>query len=370
MFTTRGKTALLGIGTMLLAGICCTPTGQAKAAALSSKLQGPITASWLGQQLHEVLNRLAASQQVVFWLDRNVDPQQLVNAQFSDATFAEVLDQLTEAKSLGWTTWEEVVYLGPPGVVQELATLAAIARESVSRLPPAMQQRWLKAETVSWPRLSDPRDILSSWLASNEVRLTGRELLSHDLWDAKQLPAMPLVDRVVFLLAGFGMTCDISDNGQVCRVVRLEQPVFITREYAAGNQAGELAEEFKQNPRVVLGRSGNKVSLTGKWEDHQRAAEILRSNSTTAQSNAPPPRIKQNVFSLKLENQPVGKVIDQFARQLRLEVAWNANATTRDTLVSCDVTNVSLEELLAAVLAPAGLEFKLSGKRLEVVAGK
>jgi hypothetical protein len=80
-------------------------------------------------------------------------------------------------------------------------------------------------------------------------------------------------------------------------------------------------------------------------------------------------------FTLKIDNQPAGRVLDQLARQLQLEVEWDAAleqspALGREANVSCDVRDADLDELFAAVLTPAGLVFERDGKKVSIRRGE
>jgi type II secretory pathway component HofQ len=159
------------------------------------------------------------------------------------------------------------------------------------------------------------------------VRLVGADLLEHDLWPARKLPKLALVDRVVLLLAGFDLTCEISADGKTCRVVQIEYPLQV-----ADNDPPSLATETL--------------------------------------SRKPVAGAKQE-FSLRLKHQPVGKVLEQLAGQLQLELTWDdaslrARSLSRETLVTCDVAAVNLDDLLQAILEPAGLAFTREGQRVEI----
>ncbi len=63
--------------------------------------------------------------------------------------------------------------------------------------------------------------------------------------------------------------------------------------------------------------------------------------------------------------------MEQLARQLKLELFWTedslqANERSRETLVSCQIKNVDLDELLRSILSPAGLGFSREGQRVEI----
>ena len=283
-----------------------------------------VTATWQGQQLGTALERLASTRQAPLWLDRRVNPQQMVDVQFTDVPFAQALAALAEQHALGVTQLDSVIYVGPRKTARGLATLARRARAALAQAPAAQRQQWLRAAPSSWPRLTQPRALLKELLEQAGVELVDDELVSHDLWHARELPPMALVDRAVLILAGFDLTCEISPDGKTCRVVPIEYPLP-----AAGD--APLAE---------------------------------------ASSPAPATAARQQ-FSLRLENQPVGRVMEQLAGQLKLELSWTedslqANKRSRETLVSCQIENVDLDELLRSILEPAGLGFSREGQRVEI----
>ncbi|MEQ8836592.1 MAG: hypothetical protein RID07_07290, partial [Lacipirellulaceae bacterium] len=116
------------------------------------------------------------------------------------------------------------------------------------------------------------------------------------------------------------------------------------------------------NPPTATQRSGEEISVFSTVEYHHALAEHLHGKSPSQNSPAgtkesSPRGPKQLVFTLKIENQPVGAVTDQLAKQLKLTVTWAAETKPlRNQLVSCQVRDASLEELLATVLAPAKLK--------------
>jgi hypothetical protein len=307
---------------------------------------------------------------VEIWLDRRVDPQQTIDIKIQDRPLADVLNKLTEPISLGWVELENLIYVGPIDSTRELPTLAAIARNSLAKVSAKDRKPWLEKSAVSWPRLSEPRQLLNEWLTSAGIELDNPTAVPHDLWNAKNLPSLSLVDRVVLLLAGFDQTCQISTNGKSCRIVPIARPVLLTREYRPGRQMREFVQQLQNIAGVSINRSGSNIAVTGRVEDHERIAQLLQED-TPLKREPPKPkgRTSAQVFSLRLENQPVGKVIAQLAAQLGLEVVWDSalSANLQTKLVSCDVVDGDLPTLLAAILSPAGLTFELNDRRLEIL---
>jgi hypothetical protein len=155
----------------------------------------------------------------------------------------------------------------------------------------------------------------------------------HDLWPEHKLPPMSALDRAVLLLSGFDLTCQISADGSKLRVVPIKRPL----------KTSGLAPPTASRAKPPRPRAATTKTL-------QR-------------------------FTLKIENQPAGRVIDQLARQLQLEVTWDAALQQNPTLgreanVSCDVREADLDALLTAVLSPAGLAFERDGKRVSIRRGE
>lgn len=290
-----------------------------------------ITATWQGQQLGVVLERIASTVHAPLWADRRVDPRQIVDAEFTDVPFRAALAELAARHDLGVAQLGDVIYVAPEKTARGLTTLSRRARTALRAAPAAQRKRWLQAAPWSWPRLSEPRALLNELMQQANVELVGGELVPHDLWPARTLPPLPLVDRVVLLLAGFDLTCEISPDGKTCRVVSIEYPVPVA--------------------------SGDARPKSTGGSRRQRSADVRQQ------------------FSLRLENQPVGQVMEQLAGKLQLEVTWNeaslrAKDLSHETLVSCDVAQVDLDGLLRGILEPAGLAFTREGQRIEIHAGR
>lgn len=359
-------------GTFLMIAMLAVSPEAGSAERVAQKLDGRLSITWHGQELGIVLERLSTTQGLTFWLDRRINPQQPVNVHHSNVTIREVLDRIAIDHSLGWSVLNDIIYIGPAESTNDLGTLAARMRQAAEKLPAEERNRWLSDIPTHWQRLSNPRAILETWFAEAGIKLSNYQELPHDLWDAMDLPPMNLADRVTLILIGFDKTCEITPNGRSCRIVPIKRPVLITKTHDAGNKARQVMAAFKEKKDVEIQRSGRQLTITGRWEDQQQAAEIIAGKTRTKLTENLPKRVSEQRFSLKLKNQPVGMVIDQLAGQLGLGVSWDqqllaATPGVQETLISCEVSNGNLAELLESVLAPAGLGYRLNGNQLEIV---
>jgi hypothetical protein len=309
---------------------------QSRAAAtqqLEQRLAAPVSVAWEGQQLGAALQRIADAQRFSVWIDRRVDPSAPIELTVADRPLGEVLDALAAPHEWAATPYHGLLYFGPKQTADELLTLIALARQSIAKARSSVRSRWLEPQSWTIARLSEPRELLKQLARSAGATVVDEHQVPHDLWPARTLPPMAALDRAVLLLSGFDLTCRISADGSKLRVVPIKRPL----------QLISPAPPTASRPRLPQPRSTAKTMV-------QR-------------------------FTLKIDNQPAGRVLDQLARQLQLEVEWDAAleqspALGREANVSCDVRDADLDELFAAVLTPAGLVFERDGKKVSIRRGE
>jgi hypothetical protein len=313
--------------------LCTLPaagqTGPFGDVALRRLLARPVTLSWHGQTLGPALERLAASQELPLWIDRRIDRSAPLEMDARGVPLSDALNQVAATQQAAATTFRGVVYFGPAPTAGELATLAERARLSVAKAPVDRRQKWLASAPWSFSRLSQPRQLLEQLAAETGAKIASAEAVPHDLWAAQELPPMAAIDRAVLLLAGFDLTCEVADDGAELRIVPIPTPV-----------------------------AGNVRAL----------ASGVPPTTPPSRERRPVDQLSRAAFTLKLDNRPVSAVLDQLAGQLNLELAWaeNLSAEARKVMTTCDVRNVTLDELLAAVLNPAGLTFQRTDRTVEI----
>jgi len=337
MIWNRGKNliklqSIAVLITMLVAVLMFRGAFAAKRSpTFERRLQRKVSVTWQGQQLAVALERLAGAGPIRLWLDRRVDRQQTVTMQCVDLPLVQALAKITQQQSLGLTQLENLVYIGPQQTALALSTLIRQARDPLAKTPTTIRKRWLRTEATTWPRLSEPRTLAESWLSDAGLQLIGSAQIAHDLWPEQSLPPLALVDRLVLLLAGFDLTCKIASDGKSCEVVPISRPLTT-------HPSPHPSQQTRQRPLPPAPQRHLSQELS-----HQR-------------------------FTLRLENQQLGRVLDQFAQQLQLEVVWalEHKKSVREQLVSCDLQHVELDELLQSVLTQAGLQHQRQGKRVTI----
>jgi hypothetical protein len=346
---------------------------------LARQLDQRVSITWQGQQLGDALERLADAQRFSLWLDRRVDPGALVDYAVEGMPLREALNQVAEPHGYAAAAFQGALYFGLPQTASELATLRTLAQDSLGKAPNVVRSRWLKLEPWAFPRLSEPRALLRHLIQSTGAALQGEEIIPHDLWPARTLPAMSTVDRLVLLLAGFDLTCQISEDGRQVRIVPIKRPVHVTRTYTIRrDRLPEVESLLATMPEVVKRAEGGRINLSARVEEHEQIAAAIRGQAPSKRERSPaspPSSVPERRFTLKIQNQPVGAVVDQLARQLNLEVTWDASLEAnpkqgRESLASCDVRQANLDGLLKAVLSSAGLDFERDGAKITIRSAK
>lgn len=285
---------------------------------------GEFSVRWQNLPLADAINRVRAVTQAPVLLDRRVDPSYRIQLTASNATVDEVLANLAGSIGLGHAHVGQLHYLGPMETATRLPALVADRRRDVAALDADLRRSLMRQRRLAWPRLSEPRGLISELIQQHGWKIVGAELIPHDLWAEGELPSMPLSNQLTVLLAGFDLTYRIDAARRAIEIVPVDWEKFA--------------------PRAAVQPSSIPV---------------------------PTARPGKQVFTLRVENQPVGRVLEQLAERLhwKLDVdesAIRAAGHPLDRLVSFHVENAGADQLLEALLAPAGLAATRDSDRIRI----
>lgn len=320
---------------------------------------------WDKVPLRDALSRLTLSlgDAVPMFIDRRVDPSQRISLDVTDATADEVLSQTAAAASLGTSRLGRLVYFGPPAVAAQLRTLAEIGEGEFARLPP--ERRASSKQSLTWPRLAEPRQLVTKAVEDRGLRIVNAEKIPHDLWPAGSLPALSLPEQLAVLLVGFDLTFVVDGPQSAVKLVPIAGQVTITRHYRKPSAAviEQLQAEF---PDLETQLRGNELTVVGTAEEHERVGKILRPQQG-AKATPPIPANMRKVYTLRIEQQPIRNVLEQLGQRLGWTIEIDdAARKSLDERVTFSVENVDEEELLRALLRPAGLMHERDGNRVRV----
>jgi hypothetical protein len=143
----------------------------------------------------------------------------------------------------------------------------------------------------------------------------------------------------------------------------------VERRYPAGKSAQALASEWSQRfKRAKIRAERNQVVVLARIEEHEQLARAaIEQRPATVVDGIDKVRIDR----LSLVRLPVGAVLENLAKRLGLELHFDQPAIDRagiklDKLVTVNVENASIDEMLRATLEGAQLTFKRTGRRVDV----
>ncbi|MCO6047997.1 hypothetical protein NG895_29190 [Aeoliella sp. ICT_H6.2] len=314
------------------------------------------------------MERLQESQRFCIWLDRRVDPSSEVNLSVKNTPLSELLDTLANQGDAAWVADDTLIYVGPPANVREFRTLLAIAREQAAELPSAASRRMLAKVTMEIPRLAEPRRLVEQLGQRGGVRIENLDKVPHDVWPASQLTALSVADQLTTVLSGFDLRWEPTSNGRAIRIAPIERPVVWRRLYDR-TVLEEPAAANLQPDAIADSSQKSQVWIATTVEQHEALGGV-KPAATTARSRPQtrPRRGDKQVYSLRVQQQPIGPMLTQLARQLgkQLQVDPQVDEQTLNQRVSFEVKQADLDELLQAACNAAGLAARVEGDTIHL----
>jgi hypothetical protein len=370
-----GLICLIGL-TGLPASAQWSPADESKTRWNSGKrLQDELARSgnclWQDTPLRTALESFSGARKVALVIDRRVDPGQLLDLQLTGATGAYLLARVAQERDLGFCLFGPVVYFGPHSATDRIRTVAQLNREELRGLPSDVVKKFQTSKPAAWGDLAMPRELLSELGVRNGFEILGLDHIPHDLWAAADLPPLSVSDRLTLILMQFDLTFNVAQDGSSITLVPVAERPVVVRNYPGGRQPDEVVKRWSQlvpesRFKIVKGR----VYVQGRLEDHEQISESLRPSSRKA-ADTPPPGLEQMRFTTATSNQPLEKVLTHFSAQLQLQLvldrtAFESAGVSLDQLVSFSVKDATFEQLMNAVVEPAGCSWRRERNVLEV----
>ena len=332
----------------------------ASAGLARKRLNRPANFVWDKLGLRTALQQVEENLDVVIWLDRRVDPNQLVSLIPAPGTSIFTGLQKVAAEIGCEAVLVENILLFARS--EDASRIQAAAVRLHNQLSISQQGANAVLHELGWQDLAEPNSILQVLAADRQIRLDGT--LPHDLWHAKQLKIpSTLATHLSLLAGGFDMQAVLVAPGQY----RFEP-------------LSEESEWLKSYPRTVLGRASmrdlSKLKLQKKAKVRVERDSILATGNTSfhvallnigqeGQSTAgvDPKALERPWPRIEIERKPVEVIIQAIQARTGLQVSWNpaVTATQRQTLVSFSLTDVDLDTFLQTIAREGNLHIERKG---------
>ncbi|MFM8413645.1 MAG: hypothetical protein ACKOCX_02875 [Planctomycetota bacterium] len=304
--------------------------GDAPMAPPAAGLDTPVHASWTRLPLRQWTERASSLAGRPVVLDRRLDPEILVTLAATGTPLRQVID---EVAALAGAVADELA--GSVRLVPEAAAGRAGRAERdrgrrVAALPPEPRAKLTARQAWRWPAGARPRDLVANAAADAGLALVGLEEIPHDHFPAADLPPLSLAERLDLVLAHFDrrVLWEATPEGARGRIVAID---------------------------VDIAPTATRDRVPRRDREPTRRSVTVR-----------------DAFTLRLEaplDQALAAICGRLGLELDLDVAsLTARGIDPGEIVRATVEQASRDELLAAVLQPVGLAWKIEGDRLRVFA--
>ena len=346
------------VTSLLVAGASAQSWREGNAFRKALQSTTPFT---LQNPARESLTKLSEAWRMAIFIDRRIDPSQQLVVTATQQPMEEGLKQIAATLKADVCYLDCVVYFGPPGATDRIATMAAVKRAEARKLPPAAAKIWLHREPWSWGELASPRELLTYLAEHERISIQNVAEVPHDLWPAVDLPPLRLVDRFALVLAGFDLTLDIDAKGTTARIVPIPEKVELVKDYTHSITGAQLRQLRGQYSDATIQRLPRGVRVRGTLRVHTAIERIVRGEPKVAATNQP----VELRFHIEVKEKPLGAVLKKIVQDAELEVSITNEATPAlQQRVSFRVQDATLHQLLEATIDGTGLTFQLDGTRL------
>ncbi len=322
--------------------------------AFHQKLASRVSVTWEDNPLIDGLQALSRSQRVAVFLDRRVDPERRVSTSAVDVTLQDALRQIARETGLGVGYVGPVVYLGPPAAAARVATIAGMRDDDARRLPDPPRSKLLEPKPLQWERLSEPRWIIRKIAADLGLTVPMAATIPHDLWRAGDYPPMTASERLTLVLTGCNKSFTFAPETGDVLLTGFPRRVTMERTYDLEGRPRDVVEDLEREfPQALFRQDGDRLIIQSMAEDHWRLAQIFGGRSRPRQ----PARAGAKAYTLKVEQQPARRLVEQLAKRLKLQlrITEDVDEQLLEQRVSFNVQEVTVEQLFQAIVEPLEL---------------
>ena len=320
-----------------------------------------------------LLERTAKENGLNIWCDRRVARDKIVTIKPTDesqpmATIEQSLTAACDQVDAAILPLDGVIAVVPKSKRDVLATV--YWKLIVSKKSNALAMA--KSKLKPWDKGTQASDLLEQFRSVHLPSISKIIEIEHDIWPAFDFRDATVASVSVCLLGGFDLCLVENEQGLVI------EPLS-EWEASLGNDL--LVEWLYDQKLIDRTKEEDRKAWKLRWPDSKgvRNAKPLGSRMTaTAMAHydfaklLTPPRPKPDKNSTKVFSGTIKadlpRLIDWMANRFQLEfypLPLPAEYATKQ--IDLDVKEITMDELLSLVAKKASIEFKKSGKRVEVV---
>ncbi|MBS0266307.1 MAG: STN domain-containing protein [Planctomycetes bacterium] len=356
--------------------------------AFRQALEQPFGPSWDHIDLRMITRAITEGPRVAVLLDRRIDPTIERSPKLAGETLRDSLDRLAEDCGARATILGNLVYIGPSATTAKLRTLAALRKVELKDLKLAESRRSFlgRGRPLRWHDLDRPGEILQHLADEYRLSIDGVEQIPHDLWGAAAFPDVTPVEALTLVLGQFDLTFAWSNDAQRITLEPIPEQVAIEKPHdpPKGTTPAAALARWKESLPDLDGRvAGGKILVSGTEELHETLDRIRRGGP--AQTNAKTttgdhgsttarlPPLSSKRYSGKIENKKVRDLMAFLETPAQGQIRFDydpdelaAAGIDLDRLISLELKNDKIQDLLRKTFAGLGVEFELQDRTVKL----
>ncbi len=332
--------------------------------AAQAALRAPTRIFWDQTPLRSGLQEISQQFRITIWLDRDIDPNQLITSTAADtqgdASLLKKLEHIASLADAELGLIENVVYIGPRRRVSRLQRAAVELYDKLSPVGNGPQTATMRE--LQWEELTTSMGMLQRVESIWTIEIAGE--LPHDLFHAGQfLQPATLATQATVVLGGFERELEWM-QGNRFRIAPLEQTDRWQANYSKADlNLSSLASLRAEYMGARCQTRGNVIHVQGPTGFHLALlAPPQVDRPGLALGN------KSERYQFEVSGTPVASVLEHLGTSLGFELQWDEHFpdAVRERRISFKVSQATLDQLLDEIARASELSITRQGTKVNV----
>ena len=324
-----------------------------------------------------MISPVSSTRQVSIVIDRRIDPNAELQLDVSNVNLLEGLRKIANLANAEVSLPENFVYLGPSRSVTVLRTLMELRSQELrskdSGIPERRRSDLQRRQTIKWPDLSTPREILDALSEQRHLNIPDKSAIPHDLWAAAVLPDVTTAEALTLILIQFDLTFHWTDFADSIELVPTPASVTVDRKHRTSLKLSDSIAIVRQRfPEIHVETSKTETVVTGTVEAHEAISKLLSGQSTSRiVKDDPLGPVRDRTFTLSV-NQPVPIIVLlQELEKSKIHFEYDAQelktaGVDLEQTVQIDVVNASATEFFEAIFRRVKVDFQFDNTTVKL----
>lgn len=324
-----------------------------------------ISAWWTDVEFRDRIMRFSVNQRRAIFLDRRIDPSQLVSLSLKNVTSERFLWSAAQQCGAGVCRIEDFYYIGPHETVSVLPAVCDQIRKTTSQKRRASMVDWTKRATLVISGPTEPKQILATLAQENNFRINNIEAVPHDLWAEFELPRTSLQIRVAILLAGFNKSFERNADGTEINIVDMPTVNKTEVTYRNLDDVSKLAQQLRPKyPNLKISVKSKRLVASGEPSSIEKLGfELTTSQIPIVSANA------QQVYTLR-QRSSRGSILATAAQIIKSKLTFDrSDSGISDSLreqFEINAVDASPEQLINIALQGTDLTYEILSGELRI----